>query len=131
MNLVNGDYYQAKYEFWVNALNSIIRVDAGDEVRIVSIDYTRDIVNFVTSAVKGAHQCTITIPNFIKSFESQKPTSFTTSVAEALAQGRQGFWSMEWDNSPPQTKKKCECGAHTVGGDKHSSWCQLWEKMTS
>ena len=25
-------------------------------------------------------------------------------------------------------EKKCECGAHKVGVDKHATWCQLYSK---
>lgn len=31
-----------------------------------------------------------------------------------------------WDTSAGT--KKCECGAHKVGVDKHSTWCQLYKK---
>jgi hypothetical protein len=28
----------------------------------------------------------------------------------------------------PLIKNKCECGAHSIGTDKHSDWCKLYKK---
>lgn len=86
----------------------------GEVIKDVTGLFSMYVVTRTYTTPQGGHY-TLTLPN---------ANSFNGSIV-VKSNSSDPVWISAPDSVTEFAKPKCECGAHSVGSNHHSSWCQL------